>query len=81
MILKMNNYSIVSASNSYCNPNLRRRAPKNDRDPSGQLLKILNMESQYNMMFFAFSFGIFGIGWYWMVLGGTGWYWMVLDGI
>ena len=61
--------------------------PRNDRDPSGQLLKILNMESKsfkkhdIDKLIFLVSLVLGGIGWYWMMLDGIGWYWMVSDGI
>ena len=67
------NYSVNWSSNQCCNPNLNRGVPKNNRDPSGQFLKISNMDSFFEKRW---SFGYFGLR---MVLDGTGWNWMVLD--
>ena len=53
----------------------KNEMPKDNRDPSGQALKVLNMESKtYQIESVTFSvFFVFS------VLGGIGWYMMVLN--
>ena len=53
---------------------LNRRVPQNDRDPSGQFSKILNMESKTSKHMKS----CFGCFLYWMVLYGIGLYWIYL---
>ena len=59
---------------------MKRRVPKNDRDPSGQFFKVSNMVSislrKHEMDLFVFLV-LDGIGWYRMVLFGIGCYSMV----
>ena len=63
----------------------QRRVPENARNPPGQFLKMLIMESKslikYNEICLLVPFSICGIGLYWMLLDAIGWYAMVLDGI